>query len=103
MLRRKPTKIELKLEDKEELQQLHSTTPSPSPSATSTLLDHLNKATKLQSKSQRIGYKTERKMETAYFRILILTASLEYTFLSPPISDDNCCWNKTVLLWNYVN
>lgn len=63
MLRRKPTKIEVKLEDKEELQQLQSryTTPSSTSNTattsaaettTTTLLQHFDRSS---SKPQRIG------------------------------------------------
>ena len=58
MLRRKPTKIELKIEDKEELEEARqraaASTTAASTTAASTVLSHLDRSKDPSSKTQLI-------------------------------------------------
>ncbi|KAH0970241.1 hypothetical protein GBA52_022397 [Prunus armeniaca] len=58
MLRRKPTKIQLKIEDKEELEEARKRSAAASASATTAataLLHHLDRPKDPSSKTHRIG------------------------------------------------
>ena len=60
MLRRKPHKVDVKVEDKEELEEARKrATPKPSPTNTNTTasiaLQHLDQSKDTSSKAQRIG------------------------------------------------
>nr|DAD45067.1 TPA_asm: hypothetical protein HUJ06_003297 [Nelumbo nucifera] len=57
MLRRKPSKIEVKVEDKEELEEARKRAtagPAP-PTGAASILHHLNRNKDPSTKSQRIG------------------------------------------------
>jgi hypothetical protein len=57
MLRRKPTKIELKIEDKEELEQARhrATATTTTTTASTAVLNHLDRSKDPSSKTHRIG------------------------------------------------
>ncbi|KAI6682333.1 hypothetical protein NL676_036214 [Syzygium grande] len=66
MLRRKPSKIEVKIEDKDELEDARKRSaaaaaaasagpPASSAAGTSSILQHLDRPSNLPSKSHRIG------------------------------------------------
>ncbi|KAM2722757.1 hypothetical protein EV1_025811 [Malus domestica] len=60
MLRRKPTKIELKIEDKDELEEARklraaASSTTTTTTAATTLLHHLDRAKDTSSKTHRIG------------------------------------------------
>ncbi|KAL8240890.1 hypothetical protein R6Q59_014245 [Mikania micrantha] len=58
MLRRKPTKIEIKIQDKEELEEARNRTAAVNPTGATALLHHFNTSSASASastKAQRIG------------------------------------------------